>query len=100
MEGLRQTHTRRSTVRAYRMLLERGERELDTLPDPDGPGSSARRGVALGVLQIVEQTQKLSAVSGLDQDRRFQQQLKPYQDRLAVVEMRARQVAAEGDGAN
>jgi hypothetical protein len=100
VEGVRQTLTRRSTVRSYRMLVERGERELAMLPDGDGPGSSTRRGVALRVLQIVEQTRKLPVVSGLDKDHRSQQQLKPYEDRLGVIEARARRVVAEGDKAD
>lgn len=96
MGVLRQTLTRRSTVRAYRMLVERGEQELGRLPDPDGTGSSVRSSVALRVLQIVEQTRKLPTVSGLEQDQRLQQELRPFRDRLIVIETTARQVVAEG----
>jgi hypothetical protein len=94
----RYSRRERTMVRTYRGLVELAEHELETLPDPDGLGRSARQGVAMRVLQIVTQTRELPTVSGLAVDGDGQELLKPYEHRLALSEQRAREVLAEGPG--
>jgi hypothetical protein len=79
-------------------LVELAEHDLETLPDPDGPGRSARLGVALRVLQIVDHARKLPIVSGLEGDPYSHERLKQYEVRLDALEKRAREVAGEGPG--
>jgi hypothetical protein len=90
--------SRKTLVRGYRHLVELAEHELETLPDPDRPGCSARLGVALKVLEIVEQTRRLPIVSGPESDPYSQERLKQYEIRLDDVEKRVRGVVSEGPG--
>lgn len=89
---------RKTLVRGYRHLVELAEHDLETLPDPDRAGRSARMGVALRVLQIVDQARKLPIVSGLESDPYSHERLKQYEIRLDAAEKRARDVAGEGPG--
>jgi hypothetical protein len=89
---------RKTLVRGYRHLVELAEHDLETLPDPDGAGRSARLGVALRVLQIVDQARKLRIVSGLERATPTQERLKQYEVRLDALEKRAREVVGEGPG--
>ena len=90
--------SRKTLVRGYRYLVELAEHDLETLPDPDGAGRSARLGVALRVLQIVEHARKLPIVSGLEGDPYSHERLKQYEIRLDALEKRAREVVGEGPG--
>jgi hypothetical protein len=75
-----------------------GEHNLSSMPTADGPGFTARRGVALLILGVVTQTRRLPRVAGFEGDVEVLKRVEPYAKRIDALEGVARRIADEGAG--